>query len=259
MAESLYDRAAKNVLYERPNEYRIKGTIATNEQFKSIELGQFGVNPDTAPEVIPASEALVRGVLDQLGELLPVLSIQQWIARESTARGGKGQLAAALLGIPYRRGGKGKPGMGKNRAYMNLLRALQRSSTSAKEAHKGLADTYRQLIADLPGGELGNPYTSADLRGRAALSASKAQLSINGDWHISNQQYMGTWKGTDLEKAARFDRVWNYPAAFVDEVVYGMLTPSNQDSQLAFLSLAQTMELDWLYGLSLIIELPRES
>jgi hypothetical protein len=249
MADSLYDLANKALEIEIISAQRIAGVAAINPKFRPRELSELhGVDPAKAPEVEPASEALVRGVLDALGGALPVLSIQDWISRESARRGGKGQLAAAMLGIPHK-------GASKDKQYKALLRAIQRSAEATKqgrkEAHKGLSERYQELVANLPGAELGNPYVSTSVRGRAALRVSKAQLSILGDWEISKRVYTYAWKGTDLEPSETYARVWNYPASFLEETLADMMT--------TYLREADLVELSWLYGLSLIIELPRES
>lgn len=246
MAENLHERAAAAVDVQVVSARRLHGVIAVNPKFRPRELSELhGVDPYKAPEVAIASEALVRLTLDALGSSLSVLSIREWIERESKKRGGKGQLAAALLGIPYQRGA-----MGKNRRYMNTLRALQRSSTSAKEAHKGMADEYRSLVAQFPGGELGNPYAPVGVRARAALRASKAQLAILGDWTISKRTYTYAWKGTELEPADTFNRVWSFPDSFIEETLVAMAT--------GYLRMADIVELEWLYGLAVIIELPAQ-
>lgn len=272
MAESMAQRAAKAVTVQVVGR-RIKGTIAINPDFKPLEMHpnppntpvakrKYGVAPKKQPEIGLAGEALVRAVLQAVGAALPVLSIQQWITRESKKRGagdirrGRGLLVADLLGIPA-------AGRTKDPRYSRTIRALQRSGeateTGRKEEHHGLALHYRELVANLPGGEVGNPYVPAEVRARAGLRASRAQLDIKGDWLISEEVDDYTWKGTDLEKATRFDRIWSNPPSFLDECLDAMILPSvPEKSQLRWLSIADVVELEWVYGLSLTVLLPKE-
>ncbi len=248
MAESLAERAA-HAFQAQPVSAPpgIAASIPTNRLFRPDVIDPlYGLDPqDNPPEVPIASEALVRGMIEELAKIAPALTIQQWIARESAKLGGRGQLAAALLGIPHK-------GASKNLQYKALLRALQRSSVATKqgrkEEHKGLSERYQQLVADFPGGELGNPYTLADTRGGALLRVSRVQITIIGNWGISKDYEEFKGKGTNLEDASKFEAIWSNPRNLVEDVLDYM-----RDTYLH--GIMPTLE--WIYGLSLVVVPPK--
>jgi hypothetical protein len=248
MAESLAERAA-HAFQAQPISAPpgIAASIPTNRAFRPDAIDAlYGLDPgDNPPEAPIASEALIRGMIEELATIAPALTIQQWIARESAKHGGRGKLAAALLGVPHK-------GASTNLQYKALLRALQRSSAPTKqgrtEEHKGLSERYQQIVADFPGGALGNPYTLASTRGGALLRVSKAQITIIGNWGISKDYESFKGKGTNLEDASKFEAIWSNPPYLVDFTLEYM-----RDTYLH--DIMPTLE--WIYGISLVVILPK--
>jgi hypothetical protein len=239
----------------------ITGRIAINYDFRPPHFDRDkGVDPN-AEEIDIAAEALVPAVLRAVGRAAPVLPLSRWIERERQKREkqyGRGQgykrLTADLLGIEYTSELiQKKPPAGSVAArFQALRRSLERSGEASKEgrkeSHKGqLSEEYQRLIGDLHGGERGNPFVPLATRARRILRRAQAQLKILGDWTISTRFYRFAWKGTDLEPAQDFKRVWDNPRAFFQETLATI--------EETWLGGLVSPELHTVYGYEIIIEL----
>lgn len=197
-----------------------------------------------------AGQAIVLRALMEAGSLDKPLSVRDWIEREQRKRGGMGHLAADLLGIKYERG------ITKNKEYKALLRALQRSAAPVKpgrqESHAGISSRkYRNLIADLEGAEIGNPYAPADRSARAVLAEADIEMKITGDWQISRELREGETKSSGLlspgDEAREYaDAIMANGAVFIPTMVQLFADDIGY----------QELLLVWSYALHLIISLP---
>jgi len=142
-----------------------------------------GVDRHSA-QVTQAESAITRRALQIFAtrDPLPV-----WIARNAARLGGMGPLTAALLGEPYR-----KKGITSVPGYRALLRSLQRAAPAKKagrkQSHASIKNAeYQRRIADLEGGERGNPYARDSVVAIGTLREANVALIVQGDWQISKQ------------------------------------------------------------------------
>lgn len=159
-------------------------TLPTNPGWRPARIDCSRGVDRASVQVTQAQSAIVRRALSLFvaRDPLPV-----WIARNAARLGGMGPLTAALLGVSYRRKGiTAVPG------YRALLRSLQRAAPATKagrkQSHASIKNTsYQRAIADLEGGERGNPYARESVVALGALRDANVALLVQGDWQISQE------------------------------------------------------------------------
>ena len=160
-------------------------TLPTNPGWRPARVDcSRGIDRDST-QLEQAERAIVRRCLALFVQRDP---LPAWIARNAARLGGMGPLTAALLGVGYRRKGiTAVPG------YRALLRSLQRAApehkAGRKQSHASIKNAdYRRRIADLEGGERGNPFASDSVVAMGALRDANVALLVQGDWQISKEK-----------------------------------------------------------------------
>ncbi len=144
------------------------------------------------PQVRIAEEALALRV-EQV--VAPRMTLQEWIEAQVQRLGGEGRaglprLAAALLGIAYTRQdiesvNNARDASGRKRnAYRNELRKLEEYRQGK---YKNASGERRERIANLKGGEIGNPYAESNVIFQAVMRRARpVSIGVTGEWKFSS-------------------------------------------------------------------------
>ena len=159
------------------------------------------------PQVPIAEKALALRVEQ---ELAPRLTLQEWVIVQEQRLGGERRsglprLAAALVGITYTREAiefinNERDVTGKKlNAYRNELRKLEEYKQGK---YKNASGERRERIANLKGGEIGNPYAESNVIFHATMRSKRpVTIGVTGLWMFS-KTYVVRKYDTQIEETA---------------------------------------------------------
>ncbi len=198
------------------------------------EEGEYIIDPQ-----VPIAEKALALRVEQ--ELAPRLTLQEWVIAQERRlggerRGGLPRLAAALVGIVYTREAiefinNERDATGKKlNAYRNELRKLEEYKQGK---YKNASGERRERIANLKGGEIGNPYAESNVIFQAVMRSKRpVTLGVTGLWKFSQTYAVRKYDTSPQETAFAKTVLLNNGYNHVETVIASVNEGANVGTQL---------------------------